>query len=45
MKDLVRRFARSVVYLVRPAPAVARPYSCVYVAGPVAVQRGAEAAA
>ncbi|MFF9397146.1 MULTISPECIES: hypothetical protein [unclassified Streptomyces] len=45
MKYLVRRLTKSLVSLVRPAPAVARPYSCVYVAGPVTVHRAAEAAA
>jgi hypothetical protein len=40
MKDLVRRFTKSLVRLVRPVPATVHPYSCVYVAGPTARRTG-----
>ncbi|MER6101925.1 hypothetical protein ABT115_06160 [Streptomyces sp. NPDC001832] len=40
MKDLVRRFAESLVRLVRPAPVTVHPYSCVYVAGPTVRRTG-----
>ncbi|WP_335936734.1 hypothetical protein [Streptomyces sp. PTD5-9] len=54
MKDLVRRFAKTLVspvrpvrplWLVRPVPLAVRPYSCVYVAGPAVARRAAGVAA
>ncbi|MFF8911996.1 hypothetical protein ACF08M_01385 [Streptomyces sp. NPDC015032] len=40
MKDLVHRFTKSLVRLVRPASATVHPYSCVYVAGPTVRRTG-----